>query len=43
MDAFKTRVLPLTRGADNEPTVASERECRRLFDEALKARMPKLY
>ena len=38
MDAIKTRVLPLTTGADNVPTAASEAECRRLFDEALKAR-----
>ena len=43
MDAIKTRVLPLTTGADNVPTAASETECRRLFDEALKARMPKIY
>ena len=43
MDAIKTRVLPLTTGADNVPTAASEAECRRLFDEALKARMPKIY
>ena len=44
MHAVKTRVLPLTRtDADNEPTAASEAECRRLFDEALKARMLKIY
>ena len=43
MDAIKTRVLPLTTGADAEPTGASEAECRRLFDEALEARMPKIY
>ena len=44
MDAIKTRVLPLTTGADNVPTAASETECRRLFDEAgPKAHMPKIY
>ena len=43
MDAIKSRVPPLTTGADNVPTAASEAECRRLFEDALKARMPKIY
>ena len=42
MDAVQRRVLPKT--ADEEPTAASEAECRRVFEEARGvAPMPKVY